>query len=597
MLVERSIQYLYPEEYEALSEAFLPNVVLKLKLRGTNHYIDFGTILYLEHSKVDRRIHASPFVEDNSLISELIKPLHEYVLHMAKIYSHASLQHYFKIIRSITKDLYSNKIELGIYNKNKAFKIYQDYTQNLIMTRASKLKNSIADMGAYNRKQTVLAEILSRSLEVDIKLIKNSYIEIASKHKAHNQPKPEHDFQSFYKANESIFLILNLILTTNAISHLPISFSIQDLKTKLIIESFFKTPESHRDILKVIHKNKIKMINLACSAFVNCFASVTAINFSQILSLKIDDFKNLDSSTKGIRVITVKPRAGYKKIELSIPLKFKKLLNDFILFRNWVKDNLDLSNEENFLFFGLSNPLTIHKKNKLISYSENQHNLYRKWFKIKFQKIEWIPISNIRSTIANIYHNESKNIQVVAKKLGNTPHTVSTAYNEATEQQVLSEMTDTFQSIANSAPIIANKFKDIKLDLPNTLNTDMGHCSSKNPSLNTIYDNLDLEPPNCSNPISCLFCENFVVHSDEEDIHKLLSAKKVFEMASSAPNSENIYLVIQKINEILDFIITNNPEKHGVILSGRKLINKGILSPFFEIMLNTLTDLGIDFYD
>lgn len=68
-------------------------------------------------------------------------------------------------------------------------------------------------------------------------------------------------------------------------------------------------------------------------------------------------------------------------------------------------------------------------------------------------------------------------------------------------------------------------------------------------------------------------------------------------MASSAPNSENIYLVIQKINEILDFIITNNPEKHGVILSGRKLINKGILSPFFEIMLNTLTDLGIDFYD
>ena len=137
------------------------------------------------------------------------------------------------------------------------------------------------------------------------------------------------------------------------------------------------------------------MINLACSAFVNCFASVTAINCSQILSLKIDDFKNLDSSTKGVRVITVKPRAGYKKIELSIPLKFKKLLNDFILFRNWVKDNLDLSNEENFLFFGLSNPLTIHKKNKLISYSENQHNLYRKWFKIKFQKIEWIPISNI----------------------------------------------------------------------------------------------------------------------------------------------------------------------------------------------------------
>lgn len=597
MLVERSIRYLWPEDFEDLSQAFLPNVVLKLKLRGTIHHIDYGTILYSEHSKIDRRIHASAFVEDKSLISELIEPLHEYLLHMVKIYSHASLQHYFKVIRDITKDLYSNNNELGIYNKSNALKIYQDYTQHLIMTRASKLKQSIADMGAYNRKQTVLAEILSRSLEVDIKEIKNSYIEIASKHKVHNQPKAEHDFHSFYKANESTFLIINLILTTNMVSRLPISFKIQDLNTQLIIDSFYNISESDKDLIQVIHKNKIKMINLACSAFVNCFASVTAINFSQILSLKFDDLKNLDSTTKGLRVITIKPRAGYKKVEFSIPLKFKKLLNDFLSFQNWVKNDLDLPNEEHFLFFGLSNPLAIHKRNNLISYSENQHNLYRRWFKTHFPKIEWIPISNIRSTVANIYHNESKNIHVVAKKLGNTAHVVSTAYNEATEQQVLSEMTDTFQSIAISAPIIANRSIDLQLDLPNSLNTDMGHCASKNPSLNIIYDDLDLEPPNCSNPISCLFCENFVVHSDQEDIHKLLSAKKVFEMANSASNSENIYLVIQKINEILDLIVLKNPEKQDVIQLGYKLLNKGVLSPFFEIMLNTLTDLGIDFYE
>ena len=57
------------------------------------------------------------------------------------------------------------------------------------MDRATKLKNSITDLGQYNRKQHVFAEILSRSLEIDIKEVKNSYIEIASKHKEHNIPK------------------------------------------------------------------------------------------------------------------------------------------------------------------------------------------------------------------------------------------------------------------------------------------------------------------------------------------------------------------------------------------------------------------------
>lgn len=79
MLVERNIQYLWPEEYEALSRAFLPNVVLKLRLRGTIHYIDFGSILYQKHTKVDRKTHAVSVIE-KTIITELIEPLQEYLL-------------------------------------------------------------------------------------------------------------------------------------------------------------------------------------------------------------------------------------------------------------------------------------------------------------------------------------------------------------------------------------------------------------------------------------------------------------------------------------------------------------------------------------
>lgn len=596
MFVERNIEYISPEEIDRFSTAYIPNIVIKLNLSGSTIYLDFGTILYKNHSTVSRKTH-SALVDQSSLFIELIEPLHEYFLDMLKKYSHASIKHYFKVIRNVVKDLYSIYDNIDLTEKNLALNLYQEYTQFLMIDRSTKLKKSIADMGIYNRKQNVLAEILSRSLSTNIQEIKNSYIEISSKHKSHNQPIVEDDFQSFFKANESIFLILNLILTTNMTSHLPLKFHLDHLNIQLIIEDFHNIQEQNTNQIITIRRNKIKMINLAFAAFVNCFASVSAINFSQLLTLTIDDLKNLDSSTKGVRVTTIKPRAGYKRIELSIPLKFKKLLNEFLSFRNWVKNNFNFLQREDLLFFGLSNPLAINRENELISYSENQHNLYRKWFKTKFPEINWIPVSNLRSTIANIYHNESKNTQVVAKKLGNTPQVINTAYSEATEQQLFSEMTDTFQNIANTAPVIAYTPITMKVDIVNSLTTDMGHCSSKTPLLNSNYQNVDLEKPNCSNPVSCLFCENYVIHTDEEDIHKLLSAKKVFEMANSSQNSENIYLVIQKINDILDYLIQYNSKTEQEIFQISQLISKGKLTPFFEIMLNTLTDLGVDFYE
>lgn len=596
MFVERNIEYISPEEIDRFSTAYIPNIVIKLNLSGSTIYLDFGTILYKNHSTVSRKTH-SALVDQSSLFIELIEPLHEYFLDMLKKYSHASIKHYFKVIRNVVKDLYSIYDNIDLTEKNLALNLYQEYTQFLMIDRSTKLKKSIADMGIYNRKQNVLAEILSRSLSTNIQEIKNSYIEISSKHKSHNQPIVEDDFQSFFKANESIFLILNLILTTNMTSHLPLKFHLDHLNIQLIIEDFHNIQEQNTNQIITIRRNKIKMINLAFAAFVNCFASVSAINFSQLLTLIIDDLKNLDSSTKGVRVTTIKPRAGYKRIELSIPLKFKKLLNEFLSFRNWVKNNFNFLQREDLLFFGLSNPLAINRENELISYSENQHNLYRKWFKTKFPEINWIPVSNLRSTIANIYHNESKNTQVVAKKLGNTPQVINTAYSEATEQQLFSEMTDTFQNIANTAPVIAYTPITMKVDIVNSLTTDMGHCSSKTPLLNSNYQNVDLEKPNCSNPVSCLFCENYVIHTDEEDIHKLLSAKKVFEMANSSQNSENIYLVIQKINDILDYLIQYNSKTEQEIFQISQLISKGKLTPFFEIMLNTLTDLGVDFYE
>ncbi|NUF16766.1 hypothetical protein, partial [Acinetobacter lactucae] len=360
MFEERDIKYLFPEDYEALSTSFLPNVVLKLKVVGKISYLDFGTIFFQNHTTVSRRTHYA-LVDKNSLFTGLISPLHEYMLDMTQKYSHASIKHFFKVIRNVVKDLYSRYGIFELQERSQALDIYKEYTQYLIMDRATKLKNSITDLGQYNRKQHVFAEILSRSLEIDIKEIKNSYIEIASKHKEHNIPVDEHKFQNFFQINETIFLNFSDFLINK--KNLPIHIKNKDIDISFY-EAFNNKKIEHNNIDK-INQNNAKISNLAITAFINCFVSASALNTSQIYSLKVSDVKDLHSSTKGMRIITTKPRAGYKNIELTLPLKFRKLLLDYLNLREWVIKNYkfddDIGESENLLFISLNNTKAIYK--------------------------------------------------------------------------------------------------------------------------------------------------------------------------------------------------------------------------------------------
>ena len=404
MFEERDIKYLFPEDYDALSSSYLPNVVLKLKVVGKISYLDFGTIFFQNHTAMNRQTHYA-LVDKNSLFIELIPPLHEYILDMTQRYSHASIKHYFKVIRNVIKELYSRYGVFELQERSQALDIYRDYTQYLIMDRATKLKNSITDLGQYNRKQHVFAEILSRSLEIDIKEVKNSYIEIASKHKEHNIPVDEHKFQNFFQINETIFLIFSDFLINK--KELPIH--IKNNNIDISLEDVTNNKKIEKTNLNKINQNNAKIVNLAITAFINCFVSASALNASQIYQLKVSDVKDLQSSTKGTRIITTKPRAGYKIIELTLPIKFRKLLLCYLDFREWILNNYELHStfekNENLLFLGLNNTNTLYEGHFVISYSENQHNIFRTWFIKNFHKIDWIPLSKLRSTIANIYHN------------------------------------------------------------------------------------------------------------------------------------------------------------------------------------------------
>lgn len=591
MYEKREVRYLNLDNHEELGSAFLPDVVLLLKVEGQTRYFDLGTIFYTEYLPVSKKTHAASVIK-SSFITNLSEPISEYFQDILQKFSHASLMHFLKVIRNVVHDLSIKDLEIKLSNKDEIFQSYETYTNYLIMTRSSKLKDSSADMGIYNRKQTVFAEILSRLLNIDLLSIKNSYVEIASKHKGHNQPVDDDIFGIFNELNKRIFITFSNFLMNEM--KLPINLVFDELNINLALSI----------------SNKAKMIEFACTAFANCFASESAINPAQLYNLKINEIRNISASTKGMRVITIKPRAGYKTTELRLHINFKKVLNQYLKFREWIFINYTTKNKSNeeinttqektkkdfdLMLLGLDNRKSTYGEKFIIPYSSGQHSAFKDWFELNFPTIDWIPLAQLRATIANITYNVSGSSLAVAQRLGNTTPVVATSYSEATENQTLTEMSNVFKEFTTAASIISKNPVAIKIDVENTQNTDMGHCLSRTPSLAKEYESTELETPECGNTISCLFCENFVLHTDEVDLRKLLSAKKIYELANSKENAENIFIVLQKINDILDYINDQFSEKRELIRRLEKEVNNGKLTNYFATTLNLLSDLGVDF--
>ena len=107
--------------------------------------------------------------------------------------------------------------------------------------------------------------------------------------------------------------------------------------------------------------------------------------------------------------------------------------------------------------------------------------------------------------------------------------------------------------------------------------------------------------PDCKTQYGCLFCVHYLVHSDEADIHKLLSFLYVIEgVRSNAPNfefSEEIFKeVIIRVDFILDAISERSIESANLVMMVRKKVfDLGILTVFWERRLQRYERMGIYF--
>jgi hypothetical protein len=130
--------------------------------------------------------------------------------------------------------------------------------------------------------------------------------------------------------------------------------------------------------------------------------------------------------------------------------------------------------------------------------------------------------------------------------------------------------------------------------------TAAGHCDGFNQPA-AIAGAEALVKPNCRTQYGCLYCEHYVCHSDEEDLHKLLSLQYVVNAVRTvAPDFAHAETLFKELSIRIEFIIDALSERSGSVKQTAekvkaKVFEYGELTAFWEARLSRYEKIGVVF--
>ncbi|MBL4705145.1 MAG: hypothetical protein JKY54_11525, partial [Flavobacteriales bacterium] len=284
------------------------------------------------------------------------------------------------------------------------------------------------------------------------------------------------------------------------------------------------------------------------------------------------EFEILKDTLQGFR--TVKHRAGGVEVEFHITSHFLPYFRQYLKLRSWI-----LQGGKAPLFFTLDNQRGPKKIDaSLVTKLRIKLKVFeltipsaREW---RAYKADWL----IRTT----------DVATASLLLQNSEETVLQNYSEGSKSRADREMTDFLQAL------------HIKVVQPNAIPTQdisVGQCRDYHAPKND--GSLSVIQPDCHQPEGCLFCTNYRVHADEDDIRKLCSCQYVITQtralaASEAHFNEIFGVVVQRISGLLKTIAHKSETlKQEVARIQHEVTEDEQITHYWSEKLRLLVDLGV----
>ncbi|KOX99882.1 hypothetical protein [Pseudomonas nunensis] len=337
------------------------------------------------------------------------------------------------------------------------------------------------------------------------------------------------------------------------------------------------------------HQFRMRLAALAMRAYACLINLVVGANSGEVIQFLYDDAVELVKSPLKKELTATKLRA--KGLTVMYPIgrgPGMQLLREYLKFRDWILDGveceylffnvLDRSGRSSEKFEMLEGNFSTKFYNQLqgVFVSEDSKNippqLVRKFKSLTLQHLKHSPL--LVSAVMN--HSERTNAQ---------------SYSGTTVTTQKAEFENYWAAVKKAAERVKNS------DQKTGVSITVGHCDEmNNPSKDIPVVAIE---PDCKTQYGCLFCIHYLVHSDESDIHKLMSFQYVIEaIRENAPNfeysEETFKDVAIRIDAILDAISQRSDACADLVdLMKKKVFDLGRLTPFWERRLQRYEKMGI----
>ncbi|MGJ7465588.1 hypothetical protein [Comamonas thiooxydans] len=344
-------------------------------------------------------------------------------------------------------------------------------------------------------------------------------------------------------------------------------------------------------------KSKNELYNRAIVYALLSFIGASGANLQVAMNATIENF-SFGQTNKNTRMSGIKYRAGNKVVHPEFASKYLTIWIKWLDIRNaWLSSN---NIDSNLAFPYLGNSDLIKPAPSYLLDTTKPAAI----FLMHHYECKWITARQWRGFKSKLLGKASNNdIFISAEMQGHSVKTAISHYTNVSLIDAAAEISFALQAVYDSAIARTRSKSFIPVSIidheDRELETSIGSCQSDSqlsPSIANGFTKFAPQP-NCSIKETCLFCEKYAVHADEEDIRKLLSFTFVVnELSQTKPHTDwstDWAPYLHRVEEILEQLKTFNTNLVNEILTISEEIEHGGLDDFWTDYYQAILELGV----
>lgn len=345
--------------------------------------------------------------------------------------------------------------------------------------------------------------------------------------------------------------------------------------------------------------HRLQVAGLAAKAYASLFLMITGATPAEFQQFSYADALEVEKSPIKKELSAVKFRAGGKATLYNIGRDTGlPLLKEYLKLRDWI---LNGATHERLFFTMPANGERVSTNTELSDFkTTDSMSVLFDFISGTFldPQVPRISARKMRKHKSLGMHTAGVSPSTVAATLNHSLAVNLSTYSEATPEQQAAEFGQFWQAMHHTAQVVRERSQR---PAEGDVATAAGHCDGFNQPIPVRDFGAVAIEPNCRSQYGCLYCEHYICHSDEEDLHKILSLQYVINaVRKAAPDAAHAEALYKELSIRIEFILEalgehSDAVKQLVETIKSKVFEYGELTPFWESRLSRYEKMGVVF--